>query len=80
MYDITNQEISSTNATIYWTKVSERPLFKLFSASDQWWILFLNVACRQVATVYPRRTLGALKLGRGIKIDYGLVYIPRIDI
>ena len=43
-------------------------------------MLFVNVACRQVAAVNPRRTLGALKLGRGIKIDYGLVYIPRIDL
>ena len=29
----------------------------------------MNVAYRQVASVYPRQALGALKLGRGIEID-----------
>ena len=75
MNNSTNQEMSGISGTTDWTKVTGRPLFKLFSASDQWGTLFVNVACRQVVAVYPRRILGALKLGRGIKIDYGLVYL-----
>ena len=32
-------------------------------------MLIVDVAYRQVAAVYLRRALGALKLGRGIEID-----------
>ena len=84
-YDTTNQEMSSTSGMTHWTKVTEHPIFKLCSASNQWRVLFVDVACRQVVAVYPWRTLqqyniGALKLGRGINIDYSLVYTPHIDL
>lgn len=49
-----NREKSSTSGTTHWTKVTERPPFKLSLVLDQWGMLFMNIAYRQVAAVYPQ--------------------------